>query len=140
MSKTIRQKVLFKNTSPKALYELYMDSKKHSAATGAPAKISAKEGGDFSAHDGYINGKNLHLAKDQLIVQSWRGADWDKSDQDSVFMIRLEKKGKDTVLHAVHTNVPEKQAEGINKGWHDHYWKPWKKFLAGKPIGKYPTM
>lgn len=50
MPKNIVQKVVFKNTTPKALYELYMDSKKHSVATGAPAKISAKEGGKFSAH------------------------------------------------------------------------------------------
>ncbi len=140
MAKTIHQKIVFKNTSPKALYELYMNSKKHSKATGAPAKISAKIGGEYSAHGGYITGKNLHLAKDQTIVQTWRAQGWDKNDVDSTFIINLEKKGKNTVLHAIHANVPDKQAESIEKGWHAHYWGPWKQFLAGKPIKKSPEM
>ena len=45
MAKTIQQKVVFKNTTPNVLYDLYMDSKKHSIATAAPAKLSTKEGG-----------------------------------------------------------------------------------------------
>lgn len=135
MAKTVVQKVVFKNTTTKTLYELYMDSKKHSLATGGPAKISNKVGGKYSAHGGYINGKNLQLVKDKLIVQTWRAQGWDKKDVDSTFMINLEQKGKDVVLHAVHANLPDKHAGHINKGWHDHYWNPWKQFLAGKPIG-----
>jgi activator of HSP90 ATPase len=136
MAKTIVQKVVFKNTTPKDLYDLYMNAKKHSKATAASAKITTKEGAKFSAHDGYITGENLKLVKDQLIVQSWRGADWDKKDQDSTFMIHLEPKGKNVTLHAVHSNVPDNQADGIEKGWHTHYWEPWKQYLAGKPIAK----
>jgi activator of HSP90 ATPase len=139
MAKTIVQKVVFKNTTPKALYDLYMDAKLHSLIAGGPVKISNKEGTDFSAHNGYITGKNLHLVKDELIVQAWRGMDWDKNELDSLFAIKLEKKGKDTVLHAVHALVPDKAAAGVDKGWHDHYWKPWKQHLAGKPI-KRPKM
>ena len=140
MPKTITQKVVFKNTSPKQLYELYMNAKKHSAATGAPAKITEKEGSKFSAHDGYITGKNLQLLKDKLIVQSWRGSDWDKADLDSTFIIRLEPKGKDTTVNMVHANLPDNQADSISKGWHDYYWNPWKQFLAGTPIDKRKEM
>jgi activator of HSP90 ATPase len=140
MAKTIVQKVVFKNTTPKDLYDLYMNSKKHSKATAAPAQISAKEGAPFSAAGGYITGQNLKLVKDQLIVQSWRGKDWSKKDADSTFLIHLEPKGKNVVLHAVHTNIPDKQAEGIDKGWHTFYWEPWKQYLAGKPITKMPGM
>ncbi len=93
--KTIKQKFLFKNTKPKDLYDLYMDSKKHSLATGAPATISPKEGGKYSAHGNYIKGKNLQLIKNKLIVQTWRGAGWDKADEDSTFIIYLEQKGND---------------------------------------------
>jgi len=116
MAKTIVQKVLFKNTTPKALYELYMDSKKHSIATASPAKISAKEGGKYSAHGGYITGKNLKLVKNKQIVQTWRGSDWEKHDDDSIFTIHLEPKGKDVVLHAIHAIVPDRHAESLNKG------------------------
>jgi activator of HSP90 ATPase len=140
MSKTIVQEVVFKNTTPKALYDLYMDAKKHSAATGSPAKISGKVGGSFSAHNGYITGKNLQLLKNKLIVQTWRAQDWNKDDLDSTFIIALKPKGNDVVLQAVHANVPDEQAKGIDKGWHEFYWEPWKKYLAGKPILKSDEM
>lgn len=131
MSKTIVQKVVFRNTTPRALYEIYMDSKKHSASIGAPVKISNKAGGVFSAHNGYCFGKNLQLVKDKLIVQSWRAADWAKGVVDSTFIIEFEAKGKDTIIYVTHANVPDKHATGLNRGWHDYYWKPWKKYLAG---------
>ena len=140
MSKTITQKILFKNTKPQQLYDLYMNAKRHSVATGATAKISTKEGGKYSAHDGYITGKNLRLIKNKLIVQTWRAQSWENTDVDSTFIIYLEPKNNDTVLYATHANIPDKHAESIEKGWHDHYWKPWKKYLAGKPIGDYPVM
>ena len=134
MTKTIVQKVIFKNTTAATLYNLYMDAKKHSQATGGPAKIKDEVGTKYSAHGGWITGKNLHLVKNKMIVQTWRGKDWNKEDQDSVFIIKLEPKGKDTILHATHANVPEKSVDGIKKGWNDHYWNHWKEVLAGKPI------
>jgi len=140
MAKNIVQTVVFRNTKPKALYDLYMNAKKHSTATGAPAKITAKKGTKYSAHGGYITGENLHLIKDKLVVQTWRAQSWEKDDPDSTFIILLEPKGKNVVLHAIHSNLPDKHAESINKGWHNHYWEPWKKYLAGKPIAKSPEM
>ena len=134
MAKTISQKVVFKNTTPKALYDLYTNAKKHAMISGAPAEITTKEGAPFTAHGGYITGQNIKMVKDQLIVQSWRGSDWNKKDPDSIFMIHLEPKGKNVVLHAVHANVPDKHAEGIERGWHEHYWKPWAQHLAGETI------
>jgi len=111
----------FKNTTPKALYELYMDAKKHSTATGAAAKISGKVGGSFSARNGYITGKNLQLVKNKLIVQTWRAQDWNKDDLDSTFIIALQPKGNDVVLQVVHANVPDEQAKEIDKGWYEFY-------------------
>jgi len=134
MAKTIEQKLVFKNTTPKAVYDLYMNAKLHSHITGGPAKIADKVGSSFSAHGGYITGKNIHLVKDKLIVQTWRSLGWDKNDVDSIFMIKLEPKGKDVILYAVHTNLPDKAVESVSKGWYDHYWNPWKQHLAGKPI------
>jgi len=134
MAKTIEEKVVFKNTTPKAVYDLYMNPKLHSHITGGPAKIADKVGSSFSSHGGYITGKNIYLVKDKLVVQTWRAQGWDKDDVDSVFMIRLEPKGKDVILYAVHTNLPDKAVASVSKGWYDHYWNPWKQHLAGKPI------
>ena len=132
MPKTIVHRVVFKRTAARDLYNLYMNPKKHAYISGEPAKIVAKEGTKFSVFGGYITGKNLHLVKDKLIVQSWRGSDWKKSDLDSTFIIRLEQKGKDAILLATHANVPDNHFVGTNKGWYTHYWNAWKRHLAGK--------
>jgi activator of HSP90 ATPase len=134
MSKTIVQKVIFKNTTPKAVYQLYVNAKKHALISGAPAKITARVGDKFSVHHGYITGKNIRLVKDRLIIQTWRAQGWEKNDLDSTFIIELEPKGKDVVLHAIHANLPDKHAVSIAKGWFNHYWNPWKQHLAGKAI------
>jgi activator of HSP90 ATPase len=138
--KTLTQKVVFKNTTPAQLYELYMDSKLHSLTTGAPAKITKKEGSSYSAHGDYIKGKNYQLVPGKLIVQSWRANDWKKSDLDSIFMLQFEIKGKDAVLNMVHANLPDDQAEGIKSGWTDYYWTPWKAHLSGLKIPKKKKM
>lgn len=132
MSKTIVQKILFKNTTAQVLYDLYMDARKHSLTTGGKAKISAKEGSLFNVYDGYATGKNLQLIKGKLIVQSWRASDWDNNAVDSTFIINLETKGKDVVLHAVHANVPDDQAKALSDGWHEYYWQPWKEYLKNQ--------
>ena len=134
MAKTISQKVVFKNTTPKALYDLFMNSKKHTMIAGAPAKISSKVGGAISTYGGYFTGQNIHLEKDKLIVQSLRAQSWDQKDPDSTFIISLEQKGKNVILNAIHANVPDKHEAGLAKGWNEHYWNPWKQHLAGKKI------
>lgn len=134
MPKNIIQKIVFKNTTPKAVYETYMDAKKHAIIAGGPAKITRKEGAKYSVFEGYATGKNLQLIPNSLIVQTWRASDWNKDDEDSVFIIQLEAKGKDTIVNMFHLNVPDKQAEALDGGWHTFYWKPMKDFLAGKPV------
>ena len=130
MPKTITQKIVFKNIPAATLYNTYIDSKEHSAAIGAPVKIQKKEGSIFSADGNYITGKNFQLAKDKLIVQSWRASDWSKSDPDSTFILLFEQNGKDGIINMVHANVPDKEFEGIKKGWNDYYWRPWKKYFS----------
>ncbi|HEY6951939.1 MAG TPA: SRPBCC domain-containing protein [Bacteroidota bacterium] len=132
MPKTIVQRVVFKNAKTGDLYDLYMNPKKHAHISGGPVKVSGRVGAKFSAFGGYITGRNLHLVKNRLIVQSWRGSDWKKSDLDSTFVIHLEQKGKDVILLATHANVPDKHVPGITKGWHKHYWNQWKRHLTGK--------
>jgi activator of HSP90 ATPase len=131
---TIIQKQVFKNTQSEALYELYMNAGLHSLITAGQVEISDKVGSSFKAFGGYITGKNLMLVRNKLIVQLWRGSDWDKKDSDSVFVISLEQKGKDTLLNMLHANVPDKKKASLSKGWKEHYWNPWKQHLAGEAI------
>lgn len=128
MPKTILQTVKF-SASPEQLFYIYMDSKKHSAAIGARATISRTMGGRFTAHDGWIRGKNLAIVPKRMIVQSWRGADWRKNDLDSILILTFTKVRGGGRITLVHANVPDQWYARINRGWNTHYWKPWKAYL-----------
>jgi activator of HSP90 ATPase len=127
---TIQQRIIFKNTRPSKLYQFYTESKKHSATTGAPAKIQPRAGKRFKAHDGYIKGRNFQLIKNEQVVQSWRGKDWSADENDSILILSFSQDGKDTIVEMIHARVPERHAEGIKSGWYTHYWDRWKKFLS----------
>jgi activator of HSP90 ATPase len=82
-TKTIRQSVTFR-AMPHEVYEVIMNSKKHSELTGSQARIDNKVGGKFSIYDGDIEGVNLELVPDQKIVQSWRYSDWPEGHYSTV--------------------------------------------------------
>lgn len=130
MAKTIQQKVIFKGVSAATLYRTYMDAKEHAKSIGGKASIQEKVGTRFKIYDGYITGTNLQLVKDKLIVQSWRGSNWQKQDLDSTFILRFEQKGKDGIVHMVHANLPDEHALSIKKGWDTYYWIPWKNYFS----------
>lgn len=130
MTPTILQRVKFP-ASPKALFEMYMDSKKHSGATGAPAKLSRKVGGAWHAHSGAIGGKNLLIVPGQRIVQAWRATHWKKGEQ-SILILAFEKAPGGAVVDLVHVGVPQHDEKGVRNGWPKYYWKPWKKYLASR--------
>jgi activator of HSP90 ATPase len=132
MTPVIEQSVSF-NATPAKLYELFMDSAKHSAATGMPAKVSRKVGGRWSAFGGMILGKNLLLIPNRRIVQAWRSSEWKKADPDSLLVIGFEKAvGSDTTVHLVHVGVPSYDHQGVTQGWVKFYWDPWKVYLAAR--------
>jgi activator of HSP90 ATPase len=127
-TKTIRQSVTFK-ASPKTIYEMLMDSRKHAAFTGSKARISRKVGGKFTAYDDYISGTNLELVPNKKIVQSWRGNDWPEGHfSQATFAFKAVKGG--TRLTFIQTGVPAEQYEGIKKGWIEFYWEPMKAVLG----------
>jgi len=128
MATTIRQTVLV-DAPPHAVFEALLDSKKHAAFTGAKASISRKAGGRMSAWDGYIEGKNLRIEKDKVIVQSWRTTEFKESDPDSQVMFHFSKKGAGTRIMFVHSKVPDRLAESFRQGWIDNYWVPLKAYL-----------
>jgi activator of HSP90 ATPase len=116
--------------APKDVYGAWMSGKEHSAMTGAPAKVTAKEGGKFSAWDGYIKGKTLKLKPDSKIVQAWRTTDFPPDAPDSRLEIELEAKGRGTRITLTHSKTPLDQAGGYKKGWIDFYFKPMKAYFA----------
>ncbi|HEY3927431.1 MAG TPA: SRPBCC domain-containing protein [Candidatus Koribacter sp.] len=129
MTKPIQQSVTFP-VPPRAAYETYMNSAKHSAATGQRAKLTRKVGANFTAFDGDLNGRNLLLIPNRMIVQSWRASHWPKTDPDSILTITFTKIAKGTRVDLVHVNVPQHDHRGVTQGWHTYYWIPWRNYFS----------
>ena len=124
MPKTIKQKIIFKNITSKDLYSQYMNAELHSLITGAQTKIFEKEGTSFSAHSGYITGRNLQLIKNKLIVQTWRATDWNRLYIDSTFILYLQPEGENGIVYMTHANVPDKPVEKLMSDLKAFFWKP----------------
>ena len=73
-TKSIRQTVSF-NASPQELYNLIMDSKKHSGFTQSKSSMSKKVNGKFEAFDGFCHGHNIELKEGKKIIQAWHFAE-----------------------------------------------------------------
>lgn len=131
MTKPIVQSVTFK-TSPEELFAIFTDSKKHSAATGDKAFVSAKPGAKWSAFGGMISGKNLVVVPSQMIVQAWRASHWNESDLDSILIVNFSKTTGGGRIDLVHVGVPQHDHKGVTKGWPQYYWEPWKAYLKGR--------
>jgi activator of HSP90 ATPase len=129
MTPAIQQSVEFA-APPAELFEMYMDSKKHSAATGGPAKMSRKVGGDFTAWGGQLRGKNLMIIPKRMIVQTWRSCNFKKADADSILVITFSKTPNGGRVDLVHVGVPEQDHAGVTQGWPKYYWEPWCAYLA----------
>jgi len=127
----IRQSVVLPATAEK-LYKIYMDAALHSAATGAPVKISEKPGSPFSAFGGELWGSTLSVIESRLIVQSWRSSNFHDTDPDSTLILSFVPKGKSGQIDLIHIDVPEQDYEGVKGGWDTYYWEPWRKYLSKK--------
>jgi len=126
--KTIQQTVKF-GVPPERLFDIYMDSKKHGAAVNSRVSVSRKVGSRFSAFGGMLRGRLLARVPGRMIVQTWRGSNWKKSEGDSILILTFNKVSGGGRINLVHANVPDRDYAGINRGWNKYYWKPWRAYL-----------
>jgi activator of HSP90 ATPase len=125
--------------TPEEVYEAFMDPKKHAKFTRSKATGNPVVGGEFTAWDGYIKGKNLELKEGKLIVQEWTNTDFPEGYPSSRFELALKKVPKGTEMHMVHSKIPASQAEELREGWTEFYWEPLRNYFskqAKKPIQK----
>ncbi len=127
MTPVIQQTVRFR-TTPHELFEMFLDSRKHSQSTGMPARISRKIGGGFRAFDGALEGKNLLIVPGKQIVQLWRATHWKKEDW-SILILTFSKVPRGAQIDLVHVGVPAYDRKGVREGWPKYYWRPWRKIL-----------
>jgi activator of HSP90 ATPase len=116
--------------SPEVIYKAWLSSKGHSAITGSPAKVSSKLSGEFTAWDGYIQGKNLELKPYNRIVQAWRTTEFPEGSPDSHLEVLLEPVDGGTKVTLVHTDIPNGQGQSYYTGWEDFYFKPMAEYFA----------
>ena len=129
MPRIVKQSVTLPASS-KVLYSMYLNPRTHGAFTGGKVSISAKSGSKFGAFGGALSGRMLQTIPGRLIVQAWRSTAFKKSDADSTLILRFTPKGRNGRIDLVHVNVPDHDFQGVNKGWKQYYWKPWRKYLA----------
>jgi uncharacterized protein YndB with AHSA1/START domain len=127
-TKTIRQTVRFP-ASPRTVYELLMDSRKHAALSGEPARISRRVGGTFTAWGCHISGINLVLKPGRRIVQAWRATGW-WPDHYSIVVFDIKKTPRGSTLTFTQIGVPPHRYSGHNRGWIEAYWTPMKEALT----------
>jgi activator of HSP90 ATPase len=115
-----------------AVYRAWLSSDEHTAMTGGAATIDPSEGGEFTAWDGYINGKNLELEPFTRIVQSWRTAQFSDEDPDSRIEVTFEPVEDGTLVRVRHSGVPSDQLGYENGGWQKSYFDPMSSYFANR--------
>jgi activator of HSP90 ATPase len=129
--KPIVQSVTFP-VRARELYDIFLNSRRHSAFTGGKVKISAKAGSAFSAFNGILSGTTLWTVPGELLVQRWRSTQWKKGDGDSILVVAFSDVGKKGRIDLVHVNVPAHDHKGVTAGWRNYYWEPLKAYVRGK--------
>lgn len=127
MNKVIEQIVKFKGATAAGLFDIFLDPVKHSQLhNGATAIISSKEGDKFSLINGNLNGKNLLIVPNRMIVQSWRGNVWEDDDLDSIVTLVFSNTKTGAQIYLSHSCTPTQ----FKELWKEVYWDPLTKFLA----------
>lgn len=109
---------------PEAIYNAWIDSISHRDFTGGNAVIEPRNGGNFSAWDGYITGILLKLEPYHRIIQSWRTTDFHPLDPSSTLEIIFDEEEEGTLVTLNHTDIPFGQSEMYEKGWKEYYFEP----------------
>jgi uncharacterized protein YndB with AHSA1/START domain len=114
---------------PDKVFDMYLNPKTHAEITGGPVTIGPKAGAKFRAFDGMLTGTILQVIPKRLIVQSWRGSKWKKSDIDSTLILSFWPERRGTRVELIHVNVPEHDFADISNGWEIYYFKPWREYV-----------
>jgi len=125
-TKTLTHTVIFK-TTPHKIYEIFMDSDRHSGLLGRESIVGREVGDKISIYGNYIDGVNLELEPDKKIVQKWRAKEkgWSK-DHFSKVTILIEPCREGSLVKFTQSGVPEECYEVFDRDWYVFYWDPMK--------------
>ncbi|MBX2839626.1 MAG: SRPBCC domain-containing protein [Gammaproteobacteria bacterium] len=120
----IKQSITF-NTTPERVYKALISSAEFGNVTGAPAEISADEGGAFSCFGGQITGRHIELLPNKRIVQAWRASPWSDGIY-SIVKFDISQSSSSTIVELEQAGFPEGGEEHLEGGWYKMYWEPLK--------------
>lgn len=92
----------------------------------APAKVDAREGGEFSYWGGDIHGVYTRLVPYELIEQDWYGHDHPERKFKALFNLATD--GVHTVVQLTFSGEIEDEQKDI-KDWKEYYFDPIKELL-----------
>ncbi len=112
------------SASPDEVYDHWISTEGHTAMTGGAAVVDPREGGAFTAWDGYISGTTEKLEPKQRIVQTWRTAEFADGSADSRIDVRFRALDGKTQVLLRHTELAVGDGAKYTTGWYDHYLQP----------------
>jgi activator of HSP90 ATPase len=117
--------------SKEVVYNAWLDSEKHAKMTHTGMAVASTKIGDvFSAHDGYITGKNIMLVPNSKIIQSWRSTEFADNEEDSTIEVTFEDAAGGTLITLTHSNLPPHGTQ-YESGWREYYFAPMKEYFGG---------
>lgn len=129
MRNVLRQSVVLP-ASAEILFKMYLNPSTHRAITGASVVIGDKRGSEFRAFDGALTGTILEVIRPRLIIKSWRSVNSMAEDPDSTLILSFTSEGDEGRVDLIHLDVSDQDYEGVNQGWDQYYWTPWRTYLA----------
>jgi uncharacterized protein YndB with AHSA1/START domain len=115
----------FLPAAPDELYATYLDPERHGRIIGAGVSISASEGAEFTAFDGHVQGRILHLVPGRLIVQDWGS---DQLGPGHLVVLAFEAAAGGSQVSLLHTGIPDDRLHLVD--WGGRYWGPWRAALG----------
>lgn len=113
-----------------AVYRAWLNSREHTAFTGAKASIKAEPGSSFDAWDGYITGEVMGLEENSRILLNWRTSEFPDDADDSLVEILLRDSPQGCMFTLRHSSIPAGDGEKYHKGWQDHYFTPMQAYFS----------
>jgi uncharacterized protein YndB with AHSA1/START domain len=96
-------------------------------------KVSLKIGGKYALFGGVTTGKFTAIDKPSVLEYTWRQAEWEKSDPDTLVRWELKPEGKKTRLHLVHSQFADRQnRDDHDEGWDVYFLEPMKEWLESQ--------
>jgi uncharacterized protein YndB with AHSA1/START domain len=96
-------------------------------------RVSLKAGGKYTLFGGVTTGKFTVIEKPSALEYTWRQAEWEKSEPDTLVRWELMPEGKKTILRLVHSGFADRQVrDDHEEGWDVYFLEPMKEWLESQ--------